>query len=98
MQALINDFLYYILCIDRAFKLDMGIPDSTIKVPALFIMGEKDYVYEFPGMKDYINSGKLKEFVPDLEIVLLPEGTHFVQEQSPDQINELILTFLGKHI
>ncbi|KAK9936332.1 hypothetical protein M0R45_013180 [Rubus argutus] len=82
----------------REFKLDLGIPDYTIKVPALFIMGEKDYVYEFPGMKDYINSGKLKEAVPDLEIVLLPEGTHFVQEQSPDQINELILTFLGKHI
>ncbi|XP_062016965.1 uncharacterized protein LOC133733344 [Rosa rugosa] len=82
----------------RAMKDGLGIPDSTIEVPALFIMGKKDYVYEFPGMKDYINSEKLKEFVPDLEIVFLPEGTHFVHEQSPEQVYELILTFLQKHI
>ncbi|XP_062013212.1 uncharacterized protein LOC133729664 isoform X2 [Rosa rugosa] len=83
----------------RVIKEDLGITnDPTVKVPVLNIMGNKDYVFKFPGMADYINSGMLKEFVPDLEIVFLPEGTHFVQEQLPEQINELILTFLGKHI
>ncbi|KAL6221100.1 hypothetical protein ACLB2K_008852 [Fragaria x ananassa] len=82
----------------RVIKEDLGITtDPTVKVPALCIMGNKDYSFKFPGMADYINSGNLKEFVPNLEIVSLPEGTHFVQEQLPDQINELILTFLGKH-
>ncbi|PRQ28886.1 putative soluble epoxide hydrolase [Rosa chinensis] len=83
----------------RVIKEDLGITiDPSVKVPVLTIMGNKDYVFKFPGMADYINSGMLKEFVPDLEIVFLPEGTHFVQEQLPEQINELILTFLGKHI
>ena len=61
-------------------------------------MGEKDYVYKFPGMKEFITSGKVKEYVPDLEITYLPEGTHFVQEQFPNQVNQLIITFLNKHV
>lgn len=70
------------------------IKDPRIEAPALFIMGEKDYVFKFPGMENYIKSGQVKHFVPNLEITYLPEGTHFVQEQSPDQVNQLILTFL----
>lgn len=88
----------YILVIDRALREDPGITDPNVKAPALFIMGGKDYVNKFPGMEDYINSGKVKQFVPNLEIVFLPEGTHFVQEQSPEEVNQLIVTFLGKHI
>ncbi|PQQ10110.1 uncharacterized protein Pyn_13049 [Prunus yedoensis var. nudiflora] len=82
----------------RALREDAGITDPIVKAPALFIMGGKDYVNKFPGMEDYINSGKVKQFVPNLEIVFLPEGTHFVQEQSPEVVNQLIVTFLGKHI
>ncbi|CAB4276051.1 unnamed protein product [Prunus armeniaca] len=82
----------------RALREDPGITDPIVKAPALFIMGGKDYVYKFPGMEDYINTGKVKQFVPKLEIVFLPEGTHFVQEQSPEEVNQLIITFLGKHI
>lgn len=74
------------------------MPDPTVKVPALLIMGVKDYVLKFPGIEDYIKSGKVKDFVPDLEIIYLPEGTHFVHEQSPVEVNQLILSFLGKHV
>ncbi|CAL5406479.1 unnamed protein product [Camellia sinensis] len=46
----------------------------------------QDYgVYKFHGIAEYITSGKVKEYVPDLEITFMPEGTHFVQEQFPDQ-------------
>ena len=69
-----------------------------VEVPALLIMGDKDYVFKFPGMEDYIKSGKVKEFVPDLDIIYLPEGSHFVQEQSPDEVHQLILTFLNTRI
>ncbi|KAL5575458.1 hypothetical protein UlMin_017157 [Ulmus minor] len=82
----------------RSFGEDMKITDPIVKHPALFIMGSKDYVFKFPGMEEYINSGKVKEFVPNLEIIFLPEGTHFVQEQSPEEVNQLILTYLAKHI
>uniref|UniRef100_A0A2N9HH24 AB hydrolase-1 domain-containing protein n=1 Tax=Fagus sylvatica TaxID=28930 RepID=A0A2N9HH24_FAGSY len=81
----------------RSFGEDINMADPIVKHPALFIMGSKDYVLKFPGMEDYINSGTVKEFVPNLEITFLPDGTHFVHEQSPDEVNQLILSFLGKH-
>ena len=65
-------------------------------VPAMLIMGEKDYVLKFPGMEDYIRSGMVKKFVPNLEIVFIPEGNHFVQEQLPQEVNQFIISFLNK--
>ncbi|KAF8031299.1 hypothetical protein BT93_D0483 [Corymbia citriodora subsp. variegata] len=82
----------------RALKEDLGITDFIVKVPVLLVMGEKDYVLKFPGMEEYIRSGKVREFVPQLEIVFSPDGTHFIQEQSPDKVNQLILGFLKKYI
>ncbi|XP_077241721.1 epoxide hydrolase 2-like isoform X1 [Tasmannia lanceolata] len=81
----------------RAWMGAPSITDPKVQVPALLVMGEKDYVLKFLGMEDYIRSGKVKDYVPDLEIVFLPEGSHFVQEQLPDQVNQLIITFLNKH-
>lgn len=77
---------------------DLSLPDPVVKVPALLIMGGKDYVFKFPGMEDLIKSEKAKELVPNLEIKFIPEGTHFVQEQFPEQVNQLILAFIGKNI
>ncbi|KAK6917518.1 Alpha/beta hydrolase fold-1 [Dillenia turbinata] len=77
---------------------DYGITDPVLKVPCLFIMGVQDYVLKFPGLEDYIRNGSLNQLVPDLETVEIPEGSHFVQEQFPDQVNQLLLTFLNKHI
>ncbi|OVA00551.1 Alpha/beta hydrolase fold-1 [Macleaya cordata] len=81
----------------RAFLEDIGITDPKVSVPAMLIMGEEDYVLKFPGLADYISSGMVKNYVPDLEIKFLPGGTHFIQEQFPDQVNQLILAFLNKH-
>lgn len=84
----------------RSFNEKPNVPDPKIlsdpkvEAPALFIMGEKDYVFKFPDMEDYLRSGRVKKYVPNLEIIYVPEGTHFVQEQFPDKVNQLILTFL----
>ncbi|KAL4309952.1 hypothetical protein GQ457_01G019600 [Hibiscus cannabinus] len=82
----------------RSFAEDFGIADPIVKVPALLIMGCKDYVFKFHGMEEYIKFGKAKELVPNLDVIYLPEGTHFVQEQSPELVNELILDFLQGHV
>ncbi|PIN16316.1 Soluble epoxide hydrolase [Handroanthus impetiginosus] len=81
----------------RAIRNQPDISDPKVEVPALLIMGEKDYVLKFTGIEDYIRSGTVKSFVPNLEITFVPEGTHFVQEQSPDEVNNLILNFLRSH-
>ncbi|GMY37311.1 bifunctional epoxide hydrolase 2-like [Fagus crenata] len=82
----------------RTFGEDMIMTDPKVNLPALLIIGGKDYSLKFPGREEYLNSGKVKEFVPNLEINFLPEGTHFVHEQLPDEVNQLILSFLGKHV
>jgi len=89
-------WLERVLC--RSFDEDFNITEPVIKVPALLIMDDKDYVFKIPNMEDYIKSRKVKEFVPDLDVIYLPEGTCFVQEQSPDEVDQLILTFLNASI
>ena len=80
----------------RATGGSSNVQDPKIEVPALFIMGEKDYVIKFPETEDYIRSGRIKDFVPDLEIKYIPEGGHFVQEQFPDEVNQPLLSFLSR--
>ena len=65
-----------------------------VKAPALFITGEKDFFFSFPGMKEYLKSG-IQKYVPNLEVMYLPEGSHFVHEQFPDKVNQLLLNFLN---
>ncbi|EXB54385.1 Epoxide hydrolase 2 [Morus notabilis] len=81
----------------RTLSVDIGITDPKMTAPMLLIMGEKDYVLKFPGMEDYIRSGEVKKFVPDLDIVFLKEGNHFAHEQNPEQVNKLIISFLHKY-
>lgn len=61
-------------------------------------MGEKDYFMKFPGIEDCVKNGKMKDYVPDLDLQFLPEGTHFMQEQFPDHINHLMIKFLNDHV
>ncbi|KAL5132232.1 Bifunctional epoxide hydrolase 2 [Glycine soja] len=76
--------------------VDSGISDPKITVPALLMMGEKDYVvFKSFGMEDYIQSGTVKNFVPDLEIIYI-SGSHLVHEQFPEKVNQLIIEFLNK--
>ncbi|XP_057954558.1 uncharacterized protein LOC131148691 [Malania oleifera] len=81
----------------RTLHADCGITDPKITAPALLIMGEKDYALKLPGMEEYVRSGKVKDFVPNLEVIFLEEGSHFVQEQLPEQVNNLLISFLNKH-
>ncbi|EOX99386.1 Alpha/beta-Hydrolases superfamily protein isoform 1 [Theobroma cacao] len=80
----------------RCSPLDYGVINPKVTAP-LLIMGEKDCFIKFPGMEDYMRKGIVKQFMPNLDITFMPEGNHFVQEQLPEQVNELIITFLNKH-
>lgn len=81
----------------RSMNQSIDIPDPHVKAPALLIMGEKDYVLKFPGIEESIRSGAIKKRVPDLEIVFMSEGNHFVQEQFPEEVNQSIISFINKH-
>ncbi|CAJ1936422.1 unnamed protein product [Sphenostylis stenocarpa] len=81
----------------RSFGEVFNLTDTVVRVPALVIMGGKDYILKFPGIEDLTKGEKAKEHVPNLEVTFIPEGTHFVQEQFPERVNRLILDFLAKH-
>ena len=72
--------------------LGTGIPlgDSTVAVPTLVIWGEKD---------DALLTGNLvglEAFVPNLEIHRIPDGTHWVVHEYPEQISQLIRGFIAR--
>lgn len=67
-----------------------------VKVPAKYITGELDLVYNNKGSKEYVQNGGLKKNVPLLdEIVVIEGAAHFVNEERPDEINKLIHHFFN---
>ncbi|PIA28357.1 hypothetical protein AQUCO_07100023v1 [Aquilegia coerulea] len=81
----------------RSRPADLGEVAEHVSAPTLLIMGGSDYFYKFPGMEEYLTSGAVKHFVPNCDVTVVEEGSHFVQEQFPDLVNEHIISFLGKH-
>ncbi|TVU32161.1 hypothetical protein EJB05_23880 [Eragrostis curvula] len=71
--------------------------NAKFQVPVFMVMGEKDYAFKFPGFETGVRSGAMEHFAPDLKITYIPEGGHFMQEQLPEQVNELLLGFLKDH-
>ncbi|XP_052734240.1 uncharacterized protein LOC108340029 isoform X2 [Vigna angularis] len=80
-----SGFRYALQVPYRSLKVETGLGEVKVTNPTLLIMGEKDYVFMFPGTEDYIRSGAAKNVAPDLEITYIPEGSHFVHEQVPDK-------------
>jgi epoxide hydrolase 4 len=66
------------------------LSEVTVKVPTLVIWGEKD-PYLLTG-----NLEGLEEFVSNLTIKRIPNGTHWVVHEKPALINDLIRGFLPK--
>ncbi|EAZ16571.1 hypothetical protein OsJ_32044 [Oryza sativa Japonica Group] len=81
----------------RSLHKRKPIGDAKFQVPVFVVMGEKDYVYKFPGVESAIKDGTMERHAPDMKITYIPEGSHFVQEQFPDYVNELLLAFLKDH-
>jgi pimeloyl-ACP methyl ester carboxylesterase len=67
--------------------------DAKLQVPTLYIVGERDLVYRFPGMDALVPN--LKNFVPKLEKTVLLEGCgHWAQQERADRVSREIIRFL----
>lgn len=71
--------------------------DAKFEVPVFMVMGENDYTFKLPGFEAAVRGGMMNSFAPDLKVAFIPEGSHFVQEQFPEQVNELLLGFFKDH-
>lgn len=75
---------------EQEVNLTKTLPTTTTKVPVLVIWGEKD-PYLLVG-----NLSGLEKYVPKLTIKRIPDGTHWVIHEQPEQVNRLIKEFIGK--
>ena len=58
-------------------------------MPTLVIWGEKDTAL-LPSLLD-----GLDEYVPDLTVRRIPDGSHWVIHEHPDQVNRYIREFIA---
>ena len=78
--------------IDRNWALTSFLDGARIAQPTLFLAGELDGVVKMAA-KDY---DALELNVPNLwKKHLIPKAGHWVQQERPDEVNELILNFLA---
>ena len=78
--------------IDRNWKSGAAMLDAKLTQPCLFIAGEHDVVVAGFGKAGY---DRLEESVPHLKKkVLIPGKGHWIQQESPAEVNRLILEFL----
>jgi len=85
--------LNYYRNLDQNWELQGALNDVVIKVPALYIVGERDSGLAMPGMMQIIEH--MPELVADLRgSYIIPNVGHWLQQEAPDQVNQHILQFL----
>ena len=65
-----------------------SVENLMINVPTLVIWGEKDTALRTGNLEG------LDEFVPDLTIARIPDGSHWVVHEQPERVNSLIRDFI----
>jgi pimeloyl-ACP methyl ester carboxylesterase len=79
--------------IDRNWELMAPFAGARVRVPALYIAGDRDPVVSFPGMDRLIPN--LSQFVPQLRATLmLPGCGHWTQQERPQEVNAAMIDFL----
>jgi pimeloyl-ACP methyl ester carboxylesterase len=71
-----------------AAGLDLKSEDFTVRVPTLVIWGERDTAL-LPGLLDGLDA-----LVPKLTVKRIPDGSHWVIHERPEEVNRLIREFI----
>ncbi len=79
--------------IDRNWELLAPFAGAKVKVPALYMAGDRDLVVAFRGMDQVI--ANLANDVPQLRgKVMLPGCGHWIQQERASEVNAAIIDFL----
>ena len=79
--------------IDRNWELLRPLAGAQVRVPALYIAGDRDVVVSFPGMDQLIPN--LSAFVPQLRgTIMLPGCGHWTQQERAQEVNATMIEFL----
>ncbi|CAL0308552.1 unnamed protein product [Lupinus luteus] len=89
--------LNYYRNLNLNWELTAAWTGAKINVPVKFITGELDMVYTTSRTKDYIHGGGFKEYVPNLEEVIVQKGVaHFNNQEAAEEISNHIYDFIRK--
>ena len=78
--------------LDANWAATAFLQDARIRVPAAFMVGERDPVRHYAGAHE----AGLKDWAPDLRTqVVVPGAGHWIQQERPEEVNRLLLDFLG---
>jgi pimeloyl-ACP methyl ester carboxylesterase len=81
--------------IDRNWELLAPFDGVPVRVPALYIAGDRDPVVKFPGMDRHI--ADLRKFVPQLRgAIMLPGCGRITQEERAAEVNAAMIDFLRR--
>ncbi len=79
--------------LDRNWELTAAWQGAALQPPALYITGDRDLVYRFPGMEDLLPA--LPTLHPTLREPIILEGCgHWTQQERPQEVNAALLEFL----
>jgi pimeloyl-ACP methyl ester carboxylesterase len=79
---------------DRNWALMEGL-DPVVRVPALFIVGDRDLV--IAGMDQEMLEKRMRPLVPDLHPIVWLEGAgHWIQQERSTECNQALLEFLAQ--
>jgi pimeloyl-ACP methyl ester carboxylesterase len=79
---------------DRNWELTAPWAGAPVGVPALYVVGDRDVVYHFPGGGPPMLEA-LPRFVPNLKRSVVLEGCgHWTQQERPEEVNRLLQEFL----
>ncbi|KAJ0445395.1 putative soluble epoxide hydrolase [Helianthus annuus] len=87
--------LNYYRAMDLTWELLAPWQGSKITVPSKFIIGDKDIGYK-TFSKPYIEGNVMKTLVPDIEVVIVDGGHHFIQHEKPQEVCDEIISFIQK--
>lgn len=80
---------------ERDFVWAQPFAERRIEAPALYIGGEKDPATSlFGALPDPIAA--MRPFVPNVEGHILPGCGHWTQQERPEEVNRLLLDWLGR--
>jgi pimeloyl-ACP methyl ester carboxylesterase len=83
--------------LDRNWALTAPFTHRPVQTPALFMIGDRDLVYRFPGMAKSVAT--LSECVPKLtETIVLPGCGHWIQQERAEEVTGALLRFLVSSI
>lgn len=86
--------LNYYRMMDVNWNLLAPWQGAKILVPTKLIVGDKDIGFESFGTKGYITGSAFRNFVPNVEVVII-DGYHFLQQERAEKVTAEIMAFFS---